>query len=212
VTFINTQGMAFVGPGSEWFWTAVSGLVLASTFLAIYRQLRLQRDALANQQLSDLMTEWSSERMARAKLVVLLAIQAGEPQPNRATSHIGFFWQRVGYLVRSGHMDRGIVYEQLGDQVQYFWALLNPDATPSRVKAAQPTGWHDFEWLAALASEIDVKRGQTSGINPEEIASALPSVIQHYRDAIELEEALRSTTVRFAASPVPVVVARSHEA
>ena len=39
---INTDGMSFIGPGSEWFWTAVSGLVLAVTFIAIYRQLRTQ--------------------------------------------------------------------------------------------------------------------------------------------------------------------------
>lgn len=41
--FINTDGMTFIGPGSEWFWTAISGLVLAGTFIAIYRQFRLQR-------------------------------------------------------------------------------------------------------------------------------------------------------------------------
>jgi hypothetical protein len=35
---INTDGMALIGPGSEWFWTAVSGIVLAVTFIAIYRQ------------------------------------------------------------------------------------------------------------------------------------------------------------------------------
>ena len=28
---INTDGMAFIGPGSEWFWTAVSGIVLVVT-------------------------------------------------------------------------------------------------------------------------------------------------------------------------------------
>ncbi len=37
---INTDGMAFIGPGSEWFWTAVSGLVLAGTAIAIYLQVR----------------------------------------------------------------------------------------------------------------------------------------------------------------------------
>ena len=41
--FINTDGMAFIGPGSEWFWTALSGLILAVTFIPIYRQLRTQR-------------------------------------------------------------------------------------------------------------------------------------------------------------------------
>ena len=74
---INTDGLAFIGPGSEWFWTAVSGLVLAITFLAIYRQLRLQRDAAATEQVNGLLNEWSSERMARAKLTVLLALEAG---------------------------------------------------------------------------------------------------------------------------------------
>jgi len=32
---INTDGLAFIGPGSEWYWTAMSGLVLAVTFFAI---------------------------------------------------------------------------------------------------------------------------------------------------------------------------------
>ena len=44
MTFINADGMSFIGPGSEWFWTAVSGIVLAITFIAIYRQLRGQRE------------------------------------------------------------------------------------------------------------------------------------------------------------------------
>ena len=52
--FINTDGMAFIGPGSEWFWTALSGIVLAVTFIAIYRQLRLQRSQGAIEQIERL--------------------------------------------------------------------------------------------------------------------------------------------------------------
>ena len=206
---INLDHLVLIGPGSEWFWTAASGVVLAVTFLAIYRQLRLQRDALATQQLNDLIAEWSSERMARAKLALLLAIQAGEELPGRAMSHIGFFWQRVGYLVRTGHMDRGIVYQQLGDQVQYWFAWLNPGRKPARATTDQPTGWSDFEWLAAMAAEIDAKRGQTVGPDRAEMERDLPGVIRHFRDAIELEEALRGSTVRIATSPLPVEVVRS---
>ena len=47
VKLINTDGLAFIGPGSEWFWTALSGIVLAVTFLGIYRQLRIARSANA---------------------------------------------------------------------------------------------------------------------------------------------------------------------
>jgi len=43
VTLINTEGMALIGPGSEWLWTALQFAALATTFLAIYRQLQAQR-------------------------------------------------------------------------------------------------------------------------------------------------------------------------
>ncbi len=43
MTFINTAGMAFIGPGSEWFWTMLQFTALAITFYAIYRQLRAQQ-------------------------------------------------------------------------------------------------------------------------------------------------------------------------
>ena len=43
VTLINTDGMAFFGPGSEWFWTMLQFTALATTFIAIYRQLRTQQ-------------------------------------------------------------------------------------------------------------------------------------------------------------------------
>jgi hypothetical protein len=49
---INFNGLVLIGPGSEWFWTALSGLVLAITFVAIYRQLVLQRDSAAIDQVT----------------------------------------------------------------------------------------------------------------------------------------------------------------
>lgn len=33
--FVSSEPIVLIGPGSEWFWTAVSGLVLGVTFLAI---------------------------------------------------------------------------------------------------------------------------------------------------------------------------------
>ena len=39
----STEGIAFIGPGSEWFWVALQFVALATTFLAIYRQLQAQR-------------------------------------------------------------------------------------------------------------------------------------------------------------------------
>jgi hypothetical protein len=195
VRLINSDGMAFIGPGSEWFWTALSGLVLAITFIAIFRQLRLQADAAAIKQLQDIEHEWSSERLARAKLTVLLALEAGagpDELPNRAVSEIGFFWQRVGYLVRTGHMDRRPVYEHLGDQLQFWAAWLRP-------------AWPDFAWLAQVAAGMDEKRGKAAAANdPESLSHELPALLAHFREAIVMFEELRAVTVRLTPTPVPV--------
>ena len=211
---INTDGMAFIGPGSEWFWTAVSGLVLAVTFLAIYRQLRLQRDAAAIEQVNGLLTEWSSERMARAKLTILLTLEAGADPldlPGRAVAHIGYFCQRVGYLAQGGHMDRRLVYEHLGSQIQDWWLWLRPWVLAGREDDHDPGMWQGFEWLAGDAAARDADRGVRRG-DDAEMRKSLPILIEHYQQAIELEEALRSVQVRVTGTPIPVTSVRPEHA
>lgn len=46
MTLINTEGLALIGPGSEWFWTALQFTALAITFVAIFRQLQAQRSQM----------------------------------------------------------------------------------------------------------------------------------------------------------------------
>ncbi len=65
---VSSEPVVLIGPGSERFWTALSGLVLAVTFVAIYRQLRLQRSAAAIEQLNSIAREWQSERMGQSLL------------------------------------------------------------------------------------------------------------------------------------------------
>jgi hypothetical protein len=209
VQLINTDGLSLIGPGSEWFWTAISGVILAITFFAIYRQLHLQRDQAATEQLNGLVLEWSSERMCRAKLAILVALDAGTDSahlPDRATAHIGFFWQRIGFLVRRGHMDLDLVYEHLGEQVEWWWALLFPNE-PAVAASNDPAGWQHFAWLVAASASVDAKLGVKRYQHPATAMTEVSPMITHYRDAIELEEALRSVTVRLAVTPVPVTMA-----
>ena len=207
MTLINTNGMAFIGPGSEWFWSAISGLILAITFVAIYRQLRLQSDAAAIEQLEALLREWSSERLARSTLALLQAMHAGvdpEQLPVRPVSHVGFFWNRIGYLVSSGHMDRRLVHEQLGDQVQWWWAALGPWVRWDRAAEADPIGWQHFELLATSMAAIDASRGVTRALDAASLAASLPGLIDQFTQAVELEESLRAVTVHMTALPIPV--------
>src|SRR5512144_2341691 len=105
--------MAFIGPGSEWFWTAVSGIVLAVTFIAIYRQLSLARGASAREQLASFDAEWTSERLIRCKLDVLVALRDGADRanvPGGAAQSIALYWERIAALTHGGHVDPKLLH------------------------------------------------------------------------------------------------------
>ena len=42
---INTNGLAFFGPGSEWLWSMLQFVVVAVTLVGIYYQLRSSQSA-----------------------------------------------------------------------------------------------------------------------------------------------------------------------
>ena len=150
VKLINTDGMAFIGPGSEWFWTALSGIVLAVTFVAIYRQLALARGANAFAQLGALVDEWNGERLIRKRIGVLIALRDGAAPadiPDSPASVIANYWEKVGALVRAGHVDRSLIAEGLGGG-QDWWGILGPWVLRVRTEDANPSFWEHFEWLA----------------------------------------------------------------
>ena len=193
---INTDGMAFIGPGSEWLWTAVSGIVLAVTFLAIYRQLRLQASAGALDQIAGFTREWDSEGMARSRLAVLLALRDGADPRNlrAATFEIGNYWERVGYLVRAGHIDRNVVFETLPN-AKSWWIWLAPAVRAIRLDEGWPRLYEHFEWLVGLWDEATLKKGETP---PDEALAArlLPADIEYNRGQIRTAEELRAVIVR----------------
>lgn len=147
---INTDGMAFIGPGSEWFWTALSGLVLAVTFVAIYRQLALARGANAFAQLGALVDEWHGEQLIRKRIGVLAALRDGAAPanlPDSPASAVANYWEKVGALVHAGHIDQSLIYEGLvapGD----WWGILAPWVLRVRTDDADPGVLANFEWLA----------------------------------------------------------------
>src|SRR5690349_21250053 len=105
---INTDGLVLFGPGSEWFWTAISGIVLAVTFIAIFLQLRTARASEAIKMLQDLDDQWSSERMTRHTLAVTKWLASGAPadtNPLGSLAFIGNFWEKMGTLGHHGHLD-----------------------------------------------------------------------------------------------------------
>ncbi len=195
---INTDGMALIGPGSEWFWTALGGVALTVSFTAIYRQLRLQTSAEAIEHLASLKKEWDSEGMARSVLATLLAIRENcEPTCLPVAWHdIGDFWQRVGYMVRKKDVSRNLVHQYLSSEIRAWWPWLAPTVRFWRETEGLPSLYGHFEWLAGLMSEMDRKAGRTMTFGKEEVARSLESSIEICLHQIRNGEELRSVIVR----------------
>ncbi len=205
---INTDGLALIGPGSEWFWTALSGIVLAVTFFAIYRQLSIQRSAAAIEQHARLLQEWNAEPMLRHRQAVLVAIRDGADISDLAgkvghIAHIGNFWNGVGFLVKSGHVDRRLVYKSLNGVVQTWWTSLSPTILRFRADPNESDTREDFEWLSTIMANIDRSAGKRRDFSEAYLRQGLPEAIDGNVEALRATEALRSVIL----APVPLPAA-----
>lgn len=201
---INTDGMAFIGPGSEWFWTALTGLVLAVTFLAIYRQLSITRNANAVEQLNAFEREVSSERMIRHKLEVLVALRDGvDPAhvPDFAANAIAGFWDVVGGLARRGHLDPTLLRAGSAGDCTTWWVELAPFVRKRRTGWDSPTAFANFEWLAGVLAGFDRRAGMAS--LDEAWHGQYELRIGWLHDMLRIEQALRTVIV---ASPDALTV------
>lgn len=188
--FINTEGMAFIGPGSEWFWTAISGIVLVTTFIAIYRQLRLQAGAKAIEQLEQWERESGSESLNRAAIEILVAIRDGvDPAyiPNGPAAEIGGAWEKFALLAHAGHRDVKLLWQWESEAAQGWWLMLGPRIRRRRVEFGDPRILEHLEWLAGVMAKMDA-----SGHKPKlgsDYATAWDYVTANLNDWIEAHQA-----------------------
>ena len=176
MTLINTAGMSFIGPGSEWFWTALGVIIAAVTLLGIYRQLRLQLGAGAIQQMETINQEFQSEQMSRARLAVLVALRDGADPASLppVANDIANFWERVGYLVKAGHVDRVLVNQYFDASIRVWWGWLAPAARAARARDADPAlyrklrvaGWPHGRDGPEDRQDGDLRRGESRDPDP----------------------------------------------
>ncbi len=212
MNLINTDGMAIIGPGSEWFWTAFSGIVLAVTFLAIYRQLRLQADQAAIEQLDKRTREYGSERMVRCKLEVLTALRDGVDRahlPGAFAEPMAIHWEDMGTAVRGKHLSAEAVWKSHSNQVQFAWGLLSPTLLRWRGPEDGENIFEDFEWLAATMATMD-RRAGVNWAYAEPPTDEMQSLIVKFQAQVRMQEALRAVVIAPpVAAPAPHVAALS---
>jgi hypothetical protein len=195
VTLINTDGMAFIGPGSEWFWTMLQLVVVAVSLVGLYRQLRLQASASAFDQLRNMIQEWGSELLLRCRVELLRLLRDGmEPAklPRGVSVIMVDYWETVGLLVRNQHVSDRLVWDQMGNVCEVWWLTLKPSILLARREADDETIGENFERLAGVMAGLDRKIGTSPIYDEAWGVSRVDARLADATDSLRLVRSLRA--------------------
>lgn len=192
---INTDGLVLFGPGSEWLWSTISGIVTMVSLVAIFRQLRLQAAQGAIEQLAEFRREAYSEQMLQYELDVMVALRDHEDPadiPDAAVLGIGDYWENFASLAHGGYRDAKLLWQLDSVSPQIVWAWLAPWVRKARAESRFGFGSYDhLEWLAGLMAEMD-RSADRPAITHAMVASHTGSWITLHQELIRYAQALRA--------------------
>ncbi len=200
VKLINTDGLAIIGPGSEWFWAMLTMIMLTITFGAVYRQLRAQTTANALQKMQFLMDRYESDQMHHARLTTALHLKYGKPgvmEP--AMVQIANFWETVAGLLEDGNLRLRDV-EALGRSIQMWWALLAPAIRKETEYQGAPM-YDSWERLNGLLRERDAKAGYPYQRDPTTLPGILDDVIHIATGRLRMAQEVKSGVIPIVPEP-----------
>lgn len=196
---VNLTDLVVIGPGSEWFWTAVSGVVVAVTFLAIYRQLRMQRAAHGFAQMQEIEDRISTAHMLQLKLRLALALKRDDdPDTDVLVGHMAAFFEKVGFLHRQRYLSTDALANThnapIVDAVRW-WTLLEPIVKRAQAEYG-PGEFADFERLAAVGRRWMAEHGVPEfATDPASIAERLDWLIDGLARRLRIDQEIASGAI-----------------
>jgi hypothetical protein len=195
VTIVNTKGMAFFGPGSEWFWAALQFTALIITFTAIYRQLRIARSARAVEQVQGFSSRFRDERLARYQLEILVALRDGMEIPLGAGIALANEHENAATLGRFGHIDVKLLWDSLSIDFEIWWNVMQPVVRRGRALDGA-LAYSNWEWLVREFEGMDRQAGGFVPVDAEYVANWLAGgIVERIQERIRVEQALRTIIV-----------------
>jgi hypothetical protein len=204
VKLINTDELVVIGAGSEWFWTMLTMVALTVTFLAIYRQLRAQRAAVAFDQLQALVEEWLSDRMRYHCHRLVVGLRRGE-SAEQLENFLGItnFFEKLWLLHHKGYLDTEVLYVTFGEDVVRWWTVTAGIVEQLRIAYEHPGELAGFERLAVHMREMMAKRGVPPfKTDAASIAGRLDWMIEGYVQRRQIENEFKSWAIPPAPEPV----------
>ena len=129
-------------------------MVVAITFLAIYRQLTAQQSANIFEQLNTIEAQWQGATLSYQRLYLLIELEGRpieEGSPLLSRSVVGWF-ENLATLLLKGRVDTKEVAATLHEPIPWSWTTMKPYIQWDR--RTQPRDLAGFEELAARMAAI----------------------------------------------------------
>ena len=194
MTIVNTDGMAFIGPGSEWLWLMLQALIIGATLFFVYRQLTAMRMANALSELRKFAERWESRNMIEACLLAATQLRdSPEAAMSRPTSSIAEFFSDMYSLRDRGVLHERDVMEAWAARCDGWWVLLGPLVDPYRIAERSEKLYLGFEDLAKFTRRHAASWGMTpAGTDEASRAALIETAIQRAKAALDsVDEASR---------------------
>lgn len=191
--FVNLDGMAIFGPGSEWLWTMAQFLALLITGLAIFWQLRAQRWANDLRLITRLADELLAEQMIRHMLAALIHVAQKQPGISPSMEFVAGWFDGTADSIYGGYLKPELATRFWGDIVQRWWALATrvlPEARKS-----DPRVWAGFERWAADAGACERKSGSVKVLTPESTARWVHESIPFFIERLRILQDAKAGTI-----------------
>jgi hypothetical protein len=186
MSVISSDPIVLIGPGSEWLWSAAEFVVVTVTLAGIYSQLRAQRAANAFDQIHQLAKEWTSERLVRARLRVVQGLAGGDQRGLRTgVGLIGDYFEEVASLVRAGHIDLSVAYENFNQALRFWWTAME-DAIRSERGTYGGEVWIHFERLAQTFEGLSVRDEHRMVIDKAYVSRGLADRIEDLTEELRI--------------------------
>jgi len=195
---------AIFAPG--WVWSMLSMVFVVGSLVGLYRQLRLQSSRAAIDQLNKYDEEWETELYNRHRVEILSALMAGVDAahlPDGPVIPIAGFWEKIGSLVRAGHIDPKLLWNASGRDSVLWWTTIAPYAQRRRTELHEPAAYEHFEWLAGIMGELDRRAGYVPA-DMDWVMANMERRIAMFQDMIRVQQSLRTV---ITASPDAVQTA-----
>jgi len=158
-------------------WATVIGtwVLVVGTLAFAYWQLRQAQRLHSATTLLDLRERYYSARMRVARHDLASWLLNPDRRDDFQNWEVGVFFELMGYLTRSGTLERRGVWSAFGSWIEAYYLFLTQPVNwfeTWRKESSDPLLFRDFEWLAIEMLEIDQRGTGVPGARATTLADA----------------------------------------